>query len=227
MTHAPTTFAPTRTALLAAMLLSLGLSACQREAAPTAAAPATSAADTAPAVNPAPITDQPAENVPPATAPVSNPPPAASSTLARFDGYGDMRFGMSVEQTRQAWGGELKGKPSADSTCYYLLPIWASNAREFGFMVEDGKFARVDVGGEKEVAPGGGKRGMSADEIRRLYPGKVEEQPHKYEQGGKYLRVADPAGGAGVLVFETGADGKVGHWRIGVSPQVDYVEGCF
>lgn len=219
-------YAPTRSALIAALALSLGLGACQREATPAETASQAPATDAAPAINPAPITDQPTENVPPATAPVSNPPPAASATLARFDGYGDMRFGMSADEAKKAWGGELKGTATSDGACYYLRPIWVTNPRDFAFMIEAGKFVRVDVGNDKEVAPGGGKRGMSADEIRKLYAGRIEEQDHKYVQGAKYLRVSDAGGGTGVLVFETDAAGKVIAWRSGVSPQVDYVEGC-
>ncbi|WP_408952554.1 lectin [Lysobacter sp. Hz 25] len=202
-------------ALLPPLLLALALSACQREAA--------GPLDTATAQTP-PANDQPAEDVPPATAPAVAPP--VSDTLARFDGYGDLRFGMSAEEAKRAWGGELKGEAAADGGCYYLRPIWAQNAAEFGFMIENGKFARVDVGNDKETAPGGGKRGMSADEIRKLYAGRVEEQPHKYVDGGKNLRIGDAGGGAGALVFETDAAGKVTAWRIGVPPQVDYVEGC-
>ncbi|ALN59642.1 hypothetical protein GLE_4301 [Lysobacter enzymogenes] len=209
-----------RVSLLAAALLALGLSACQRESAP---APKESAS-TAPAVDQAPADDQPAENVPPATAPAPTPPPASGAGLARFDGYGEMRFGMTAAQAKQAWGGELKGKPDEAGGCYYLQPIWGSDPREFGFMVEDDKFVRVDVGNDKEIAPGGGKKGMSADEIGKLYAGRVEVQPHKYEQGAQVLRVGDASGG--VLVFETAGDGKVARWRIGIPPQVDYVEGC-
>lgn len=206
-------------ALLPPLLLALALSACQREAA--------GPHDAATAQTP-PANDQPAEDVPPATAPVATPAPApsASDTLARFDGYGDLRFGMSAEEAKKAWGGELRGEAAADGGCYYLRPIWAQNAAEFGFMIENGKFARVDVGNDKETAPGGGKRGMSADEIRKLYAGRIEEQPHKYVEGGKNLRIGDAAGGVGALVFETDAAGKVTAWRIGVPPQVDYVEGC-
>lgn len=201
--------------LACTMLLALGLSACQREAAP-AAQPAPSApAETA--------ADQPAEDVPPATAPTPMPTPAPAETLARFDGYGDLRFGMSAEQARQAWGGELKGEAAADGGCYYLQPQWAKNAAEFGLMFENGKFVRVDVGNDKETAPGGGRRGMSADQIRALYPGRIEEQPHKYVQGAKTLRVSE---GAGALVFETDAAGRIVAWRVGQPPQVDYVEGC-
>ena len=66
---------------------------------------------------------------------------------------------------------------------------------------------------------------MTADDVRALYP-KVEAQPHKYDPAGQVLRVADPAGGKGVLVLELDKDGRVDEWRIGVPPQVDYVEGC-
>lgn len=206
--------------LLPALLLCLALSACQREAAgPDGAADAAS-------VSTPPANDQPAEDVPPATAPAPAATPPASDTLARFDGYGDLRFGMSADEAKKAWGGELKGEAAADSGCYHLTPIWTKAPAEFAFMIENGKFVRVDVGNDKETAPGGGKRGMSADEIRKLYAGRIEEQPHKYVEGGKNLRIGDAGGGAGALVFETDAAGKVTAWRIGVPPQVDYVEGC-
>ena len=51
--------------------------------------------DTTATIPPAPM-DQPAQDVPPATA----PPPAPSAGLARFDGYGDMQFGMTEAQAR-------------------------------------------------------------------------------------------------------------------------------
>jgi hypothetical protein len=36
----------------------------------------------------------------------------------------------------------------------------------------------------------------------------------------------DPKGGKSALVFEVDPSGKATDWRIGVPPQVDYVEGC-
>src|SRR3546814_4020720 len=80
-------------------------------------------------------------------------------------------------------------------------------------MFEDGKFVRYDVGTGREIAPGGGKVGMGVDEIRSLYAGRVEETPHKYVEGGKYLGVEDISGGKGKLVFATDGDGKVTSWR--------------
>ncbi|MEO6264488.1 MAG: lectin [Luteimonas sp.] len=190
------------------VLLAIALAACNAERpADNAQAPATP-----------PVADQPAQDVPPATAPATGP--------ARFDGYGDMRFGMTYAEVKKAWGGELNGKPGAGEICYYLTPKWVKTPAEFAFMIESGKFVRYDVGNDKEVAPGGGKRSMSADEVRKLYPGRIVEQPHKYVEGGKVLRIKADDGSGGVLMFETDAAGKVTEWRVGQPPQVDYVEGC-
>ena len=199
-----------------AVALVLALSACKQEA-PVETTPV---ADDAP-----PAADQPAEE-PTATEPMPPAEPAPPvATDARFDGYGDMRFGMTAEEAKQAWGGELKGIPAEGEACYHLSPKWVKVPAEFAFMIEGGKFVRYSTESDKYVAPGGGKRGMSADEIRKLYPG-AEEQPHKYVEGGKNLRIKDGTGGNGVLIFETDAAGKVSAWRVGVPPQVDYVEGC-
>ena len=149
----------------------------------------------------------------------------AANTPARYDGYGDMRFGMDEAAFGQAWGGELKGAPGQDSSCFYKTPKWAKQSAEVAFMFEGGRFVRYDVGTAKDTAPGGGKVGMSEARIRTLYGARVEAQPHKYVDGAKYLRIAAPQGD-GVLVFETDAQGNMTRWHVGVPPQVDYVEGC-
>lgn len=200
-------------------LLTLALSACGDRA---------SVADD---TMPPPAADQPATDVAPATAPepltadpVQPASPVADSGDSRFDGYGDMRFGMSAEEAKSAWGGELNGAPGQGETCYFLSPKWAKVPAEFAFMIESARFVRYSTESDKFAAPGGGKVGMSADEIKALYPDRVEEQPHKYSDG-KYLRIKDAAG-SNALVFETDAGGTVEEWRVGVPPQVDYVEGC-
>lgn len=161
----------------------------------------------------------------PATAASGASPEAPGSGLARYDGYGDMRFGMTEAEARKAWGGDLNG--DAADGCHYLNPVWSKAPSYFAFMFDGGKFVRYDVGNDKEVAPGGGRRGMTEAEIDAAYPGRVEKSPHKYVSGGKYLRVkADDGNSDGVLVFETDAAGKVTEWHAGVAPQVDYIEGC-
>ncbi|MCC4585827.1 lectin [Xanthomonas sp. NCPPB 1067] len=189
--------------------------------------------DDAPAasVSPAPVAsvgDQPTGAVPPATAPAGTFPPhlrQAETALARMDGYGDLRLGMDASQARAAWGGDLRGDAAPDGGCYLLRPQWADDARRFGFMFEQDRLVRYQTNEPKELAPGGGRVGMTLPQLRSLYPDGLEAQPHKYVPGAQTLRHADTAARS-ALVFETDADGKVLSWRVGLPPQVDYVEGC-
>ncbi len=224
----------TRTLLSTTLLLLLA--ACAREDAPaadpaTADAPAATTPATADAPPPAP--DQPAQDVPPATA-----APAGGSLhvglpaegTIGFGGFGPASFGASAEEVRMAWGGDLgEPQPPEPAGCYYLMPQPApEGGYRVAFMIEGDKFARIDVRTDAVTAPGGGKVDMTRAEIDKLYAGRIEERPHKYTDG-SYLRIADPDGGKGVLIFETDAKGdtaKVTEWRIGVPPQVDYIEGC-
>lgn len=194
----------------------LPLTGCQAEApAPGDAA----AAAEAPAADAAAGAAEAAVPAMPGTAPPSD-------NQASFTGYGDMKLGATIEEAKAAWGGELNGKPGQGSNCYYLTPKWTKKASDFAFMAEDGKFVRYDVRTDKQAAPGGGKVGMTADELRKLYGHALQSSPHKYVEGGRYLSLATSGAAPSKLVFETDAAGKVSAWRVGLSPQVDYVEGC-
>lgn len=203
--------------LLLPLALLAMLAACKPAADPAPVAPA------APLATPAgPV---PAAEMPPAT-------PAAPEGLAGFGSYGDVRLGIAAADMEQAWGGALEplGPPPAPAdACHYLRPKRAArSAEDPAFMLEGGRFVRYDIEGARETAPGGGKVGMRRADIARLYADQIEARPHHYTDG-EYLRIRDPAGGAGVLVFETdgrGEDARVVAWRVGLPPQVDYVEGC-
>jgi hypothetical protein len=209
--------------LLIPMLIATVLAGCGERTPATPAAPEPTATEPAapgrteasmprpPVVEPAPAAD------------VGMLPAAGTITFA---GFGPAAFGSDEESVRMAWGKDMAGAPSEPGGCYVLVPAPRGEPPfRFGFMLEGGKFSRIDVRIDAIPAPGGGKVGMSANEIVRLYPG-AEETPHKYTPGARTLRAKDPAGGAAALVFETGTDGVVVAWRIGVAPQVDYVEGC-
>ncbi|CAD0304053.1 lectin [Xanthomonas gardneri] len=208
--------------LMGALLL---VSSCSRvDDASSKAEPAS--AEQAP-VHAAP-NDQPPGEVPPATAPAGTFPPQLRqdpAALARLDGYGDLRLGMEAAQARAAWGGDLRGEAATDGGCYLLRPQWADDARRFGFMFEGDHFVRYQTNEPKELAPGGGKVGMTVAQLRALYPDGLIEQPHKYIPSAVTLRFADAAAQS-ALVFETDAQGRVTSWRVGQLPQVDYVEGC-
>ena len=186
---------------LTLLVLALALAACTGER---------TDADTA-TVATTPAEPEPAEDVPPATAPPATTPPRTAPARCRrdgaisFAGFGPATFGGSAEAVRMAWGKDLKAEtPAEPGGCHYLFPQpRPPGGYGIGFMIEGDKFARIDVDSADIAAPGGGKRGMTADEIRKLYAGRVEEQTHKYVEGGKYLRIKDGAGGTGVLVFET------------------------
>jgi hypothetical protein len=193
------------------------LSACQRPDAPASAeaGPTTTATST-------PMADAPA----PVPAVDDTAAPAGPVSQASFLGYGDMKLGSTVDEARTAWGGELNGAPMEGTTCHYLWPKWITRPADFAFMMEEGKFVRYDVGTDKETAPGGGKVGMGVDELQKLYGGALKASPHKYTQGGQYLAMDAGDVAPTRLVFEADAAGKVTAWRVGLSPQVDYVEGC-
>ena len=206
-------------ALLLIALASTALVACK---------PASPQAGSPPAPAPA------SASAPPAELPKSTPDPVATAPSAdtavdsqtSFGGYGDMKLGSTVEEAKAAWAGELNGKPMEGSSCYYLSPKWVKVPSDFAFMIEEGRFVRYDVGTDKQAAPGGGKVGMGTDELQKLYNNALASAPHKYVQGGHNLSVAASGVAPSKLVFETDAAGKVSAWRVGLSPQVDYVEGC-
>lgn len=212
----------------------LALSACtgpQANNHPTAAAGGTAQPEVpADGSIPEPGSPPGAESVPraPTTTAVgahqAPPAPRPAPGTIGYAGFGPARFGSTPEEVRMAWGGEMIGGPGEPGGCYYLFPEpKALDGFNVAFMIEKDRFARVDVDAPGIEAPGGGQVGMGLEEIRRRYP-DIEEQPHKYVQDGKSLRHRDASGS--VLVFETDPAGKVTAWRIGVPPQVDYVEGC-
>lgn len=200
--------------LRAVALLVFALSACTSERTPGADNAAT----------PPPL-DQPAENVPPATADEAIPP---ASGPARFDGYGELDFGMTAAEAREAWDGELSDVPPGgdETACFHLSPGDQPTPAHLAFMFENDLFVRYSAESDTLTAPGGGKRGMDEAELQVLYNNALQAMPHKYVEGGKYLSVEASGVAPSKLVFETNAVGKVTEWRVGVSPQVDYVEGC-
>lgn len=216
--------------LLLSAALVIALAAC------SAPAPETPAAtDTAAAPDAAPL---------PAAEPASAPDTAAAGTIpagegprgehdpdvVHFHGFGPARFGAEEEAVRQAWSRPLQPyKLAGTKLCYYLEmdPRPERGADEaVAFMFEGAVFVRYDVNGTRPAAPGGFTVGSHADDILATFGSRVEQQPHKYVGGGRYLIVTPEYGEQARLVFEVDAEGRVMEWRIGLPPQVFYVEGC-
>ena len=204
-------------------LLLLSLAACNRTPEPTA--PAEPAA-TAPAKD----ASVPAD----ADLATASPVDPRSDSPARLDGFGGVMLGAGIAEVRSGYGSPLQGLgtdaagkplPADDSNdgCYFLRPQDAEDPR---LMIEGRKLVRYDVRSTGIVAPGGGKVGMTLGELQLLYPERADVGPDKYDEKAQHLRVRPAQEGAAIIDFALGADGKVGSWRVGQTPQVDYVEGC-
>ena len=93
-------------------------------------------------------------------------------------------------------------------------------------MFEDAKFVRYDVNDATQIAPGNFKVGDAASLVATAFAGRVVEAPHKYVEGGRTLTVTPADKSEARLIFEIGKDGNITSWRMGIPPQVFYVEGC-
>lgn len=143
-------------------------------------------------------------------------------------GIDSVRVGMTVAEASKAAGVKLV-RPSGyepNASCFYVQP--QSKPKGIGFMVTDGRVARVDVWKNQFVTTiSGAKIGDTEARIKSLYPRKIQVSPHKYVPEGHYLTFVpkDAKDKNYAVVFET--DGKkVTQFRSGKRPEVEYVEGC-
>jgi hypothetical protein len=156
-------------------------------------------------------------------APPSAAGPADPWTI-RSDGVGAVTFGMSLAEARAALGESLSGVPS-DGSCGFVVPPGAPAGVRF--MVEQGKVVRVDVDSSGVRTQAGTEVGMSEGDVRGRYVAGLRVQPHKYDPKGRDLVVQGtaPADSARRLIFETDGE-RVVRYRAGITPAVEYVEGC-
>ena len=194
--------------------LVLALTACgPRETAPAPAAPADATA-AVPTPTPAPVA---------AVAAGKNDP-----AVINFAGFGPATFGTDEEHVRQAWGRPLvAGTPAEGSSCYLLTMDPAPEpGKGIRFLFEDGGFARYEINDAQFAAPGDIVVGAQASDVMTKFAGRITEQPAKYLEGAKTLIVTPEDGGDARLMFDVDPAGIVTAWRIGMPPQIYYVEGC-
>src|SRR5690606_8982282 len=138
--------------------------------------------------------------------------------------------GMTADEARADWSGnplEGAGDPGDGSACHHLAPAGQATPSELAFMFEDDLFVRYSSVSDQITAPGGGRVGMDEATLQGLYGKRFQSMRHKYVEGGQVL-VSPEDGGRlpSQLLFELDADGQVTAWRVGLAPQVNYVEGC-
>lgn len=201
-------------------LLLLSLAACNRTPETPADAPAKGATPAAATADADLATRSPAD--------------PRTDSPARLDGFAGVKLGAGIAEVRSGFGKPLQGlgtdaagKPlpadDGNDGCYFLRPQDAEDPR---LMIEGRKLVRYDVRSAAITAPGGGKVGMTLGELQVLYPERADVGPDKYDEKAQHLRVRPAQEGGAVIDFALGADGRVGTWRVGKTPQVDYAEGC-
>ncbi len=156
------------------------------------------------------------------------PAPAHNPLIVHYQGFGPAKFGDNQESVRMAWGRPLNADtPAKGASCFYLsAEHMPEQKRGIGFMFEEAKFVRYDVDNATQIAPGNIKVGDSAEQVLQAHSGRVETAVHKYIANARTLTVTPEDNSAARLVFEIAADGKVMNWRMGIPPQIFYVEGC-
>jgi hypothetical protein len=149
----------------------------------------------------------------------------AQSPRVGFDGYGPARIGMTRAALQHALDVRLiEQSPEADSdACLY---VYAEGAGEgVGYMLIDGRLARIDVDTADVTTISGAHVGSTEAEVRALYPGQVKTTPHFYTgPEGHYLVLTAPDGQRGIR-FETDGQ-RVVRWYAGTEEAIQLVEGC-
>lgn len=152
--------------------------------------------------------------------------PSTSCNAVSLTGYCGVEYGMSAKAAKVAYPDELnsdvmfEGDP-LETACYYLNDT--SGEYKFGFMVEGGSVLRVDVRTPDIPTDLGAKVGMTRDQILALYPNATSE-PNKYTPEIADIIVQGENGAK--LVFLFTQDQILDNYHAGISPGVDYVEGC-
>lgn len=149
----------------------------------------------------------------------------AAEPRVGFAGYGAARIGMTRSELQDALGKRLVDESPGDESnrCTYVYPEGV--ARDVGYMLLEGRLARVDVDIDTVSTISGARIGSTEAQVRALYPGRVQTTPHHYEGPvGHYLVVLSPDGRLGVR-FETDGE-RVTRWYAGTQRAIQYVEGC-
>ncbi len=136
-----------------------------------------------------------------------------------FKGFGKVRIGMDLQQLMVAIGAPMTVEDEVTHGCTFAYPTAGANG--VSFMIISGIVARIDVDGAGIRTISGAGVGDTEEWVQHLYGGALEVS-EGYAGHLLTLRSADRRFG---LVFET--DGhRVTSYRIGRSPEFEYVEGC-
>ncbi|HEX6636991.1 MAG TPA: hypothetical protein VF033_04990 [Steroidobacteraceae bacterium] len=149
---------------------------------------------------------------------------AAGTWCLGFDRLGPVRAGMSVEQVLALadFSGMERRQP-ADRCWYLSYEGRKGQDPAFKLMIIDGRVVRIELAGSLHTLSGA-HLGSSEQDLRKIYGGRLDSQPHKYDENGRTFTYRSSDGAHG-LRFET-SSGKVTAIQAGPWEHLNYVEGC-
>jgi hypothetical protein len=169
---------------------------------------------------------------PPPNPGVEEPPSDAADPLRlTWDGWGELRIGMTRREVVDALGEDSNptavGGPDPEA-CDQFRPERAPAGMLV--MIEQGRLTRISLSDGSGVETEGGLSvGDSASAVRRHFDSRITAAPHKYWPApAEYLTVwtvEPPAPNARGIVYEVGPENLVVHVHAG-GPSIQYVEGC-
>jgi len=163
------------------------------------------------------------------TTSTTRPPGPALTAASALDvgGLGPVRVGMTPAEATAAAGIPIVA-PSGAPGCAYATVT--GGPAGVGFMLADGRIARVDVGGPGSSPVktlSGAGIGDTEAQVQARYSNGLQVSPAKYIVGGHDLTLVptDAADKDYRLIFETDGS-KVTAFRSGKLPEVGFVERC-
>ena len=174
----------------------------------------------------APKPSEPLEDMTPEEAANAERTALARCGEVTVQGYCGVRFGMTVDEAKQAFPVALQGYevPAegdiSAAACHELFA--AEPVTGVSFLVEGGRVGRVDFLTESARTVDGFGVGTQASAIRTRFGDRMGVVTNALEPEITDLSVTE---GDAKFVFEI-QDGIVRAWRAGVAPTIDYVAHC-
>jgi hypothetical protein len=152
---------------------------------------------------------------------------AGGSWCMGLGNLGPIHGGMTIEEVLRLADFSGMERRHAAEECWYLSYGSGQNQKEpaFRLMIISGRVARIEIVGASTLRTFSGVHlGSTEDELARLFGGRLDVQPHKYDERGHTLTFRSSDGAQG-LRFET-SSGKVTAMQSGPWEHLHYVEGC-
>ena len=151
--------------------------------------------------------------------------PLSADSTVHIRGVGDVSVGMTLSEASMVAGFPLvPASEIADPSCYRVAP--QGGIAGVSFVVAEGTIATVEIDGAPITTRSGAGVGDTEDEVKALFPARLETEPRPEGGGNLLLFVPASADDAGYrVVFVT--DGEVVlRYRAGRLPEVGETDPC-